>query len=258
MWSKFKFEDEQIYSAKAGYTRFWIQRYYAFWRISTRFEDTSEFDAEGLQKVKSLPENFEWQQMIAGKQSSLIIHPALPDKALIIKPEDNISLMPAMKLDLLIKIPLWIQIYSSSVKPENLIFEFPTIELSSTWFGDTDDGEMAYRLPRHILFDFKPEEIEKSEAICPVKIHNDSETLIRFQRISVPASQLTLFSNGKIFFTNEIRVIHNGDELASDLQIFGPSSNYVQGLKPISAARMKTNMNLLRKSFHLIKSFTNS
>jgi hypothetical protein len=256
MWSKYKIDDEQIYTAKAGLRRFWIQRFNSFWRIAYGKEDQPDFSIRGLEVVKSLPSDLVWSHLVAGRGNSLILQPALPDRAVVIKPEESIALLPSMKLEIIIKIPLWIQLYSSSVKPENLILEFPSIELSSTWFGDTDNGELAYHLPAHIIFNLKQNAIEKYEAVCPVKIHNESPSSINFQRLSIHADQLTLYSNGEFFCTNELRVFHREEEPASDVQIVGGSPSLAEGMRQFSGARMKPNMNLLRKSFHLIKSIT--
>lgn len=256
MWSKYKIEDGQIYTAKAGLTRFWIQRFYSFWRIATFQEEYPEFSVEGLRIVTTLPSGIDWSHMIAGKQNTLIVHPALPDKAVIIKPEQSVTLLPSMKLEILNKIPLWIQLYSSSVKPENLIIEFPSIKLCPTWFGDTDYGELAYRLPGHIIFDLKQDKIEKYEAVCPVKIFNESPKLMNFQRLAIHADQLNLYSGSEFFCTNELRISHKEEEQTSDVQIISGSPSLTEGLKQVSSAREKPNLNLLKKSFHLIKSFT--
>ncbi len=256
MWSTYKFEEHTIYSAKAGHMLFWIGRLNSFWQVATTWEKSIAFTSEGLKEVKSIPTDIRWNQLVAGKHNDLIIHPALPDRPVIIKPDESVAVLPSMKIELMIKIPLWIQLYSHSVKPQNLIYEFPSVQLRQTWFGDSDSGELAYRLPGNIFYGLAKDPIQKFEAVCPVRIHNESTSLMSFQRLSIHAHQLNLYTNGDIFCTNELRVSHKEEEQESDVQIVNGSPGLAGGHKQISDARIKTNTNLLRKSFHMLKSFT--
>ena len=135
------------------------------WRFTNMQEDTLEEKADMLKIAKKLPDDVDWSQLVADKHESLFIQPALPDKAVIIRPVKNISVLPSMKIDIVVKIPLWIQFYTGAIKPDNMIHEFPGVNLSPTWFGEPDNGELAYRLPQRIFFNLEGK-IAPYEAIC--------------------------------------------------------------------------------------------
>jgi hypothetical protein len=255
MWSKYKLEEEKIYSAKLANMRFWIQKYHTLWRIVNTQEESLEEQLQELKIVSSLAEELDWTHLVADKHDTLIIQPALPDKAVIIRPIKNISVLPSMKIDIVVRIPLWLQFYTSSVKPENLLLEFPGIPLSSTWFGEPDNGELAYRLPQSIHFSLEGK-VAPYEAICPVRIQNESTETLHFQRLSVPANQLNLYINTLGIFSNEVRVEYTGDEKMNTVNIVTGGPAIAAGSKLIAEARSKHSKNLLKKSFHLIKSFT--
>jgi hypothetical protein len=256
MWLKHKFEEGFIYSAKIGRARFWIQKYFAFWRIALDQEEKAEWAADEFNRVKKLPDGIDWSHLIADKQSTLIVQPALPDKAVVIRPVKIITMLPDMKLDLMIRIPLWVQLYSAAVKPENMLFEFPSIELNPTWFGEPDDGELAYRIGERVVLNLKDEKIGKYEALCPVRIINESPVVLHFQRLSIHADELNIYGNDTHLCTNEIRVIHKEEGAGSDVQIVSGNPSLIPGMRQVASARNKPNRNLFHKSFHLIKSFT--
>ena len=218
-------------------------------------EENTEEKPDTLKPVKKLPEDLDWTHLVADKHDSLFIQPALPDKAVIIRPVKNISVQPSTKIDIIVKIPLWIQFYTSAIRPENRIHEFPGITLNPTWFGEPDNGELAYRLPQRIHFSLE-DKITPYEAICPVRVYNDSSGLLIFLRLSVPVDQLNLYMNNAGIFTNEVRVNYTGDERMNTVNIMSGSPGIAVASKQLAEARNKPNKNLLKKSFHLIKSFT--
>jgi hypothetical protein len=256
MWQKYKIEEGKIYSGKPGKIRFWIKKQQKIWQFCSSEKDSNEISDEGIQQVSKLPAGVEWTNIVADKHTGLYIVPALPDRPVIIKPEKIFTILAGTTIDIFARIPVWIQLYASSVKVENLIIEFPSIELSSTWFGDPDNGELAYSLPGTIHYQFVKEKITAYDAICPIQIRNDSDSVLNFQRLSVPVNELNIYSNQQILVSNQVRFHYKGEDKTSEVQIVSGSPTLVENLKQLSSARSKVNTGLLHKSFHMIKSFT--
>lgn len=256
LWQKYKFEENGIYTTQVGNCRFWIRKLDKIWQIAKTNLSVTETIAGQLTKVDALDEGVDWSHHIANKHSQLHLLPSTPERPLIVKPTKNISILAGMNLDIYLEVPLWIQLYVSSVKDENLLLEFPVNEPSSTWFGEPDNGELAYSYPGDIYFHSGDISLHSGMAICPLKIRNESESALAFQRLSVPVEQLNLYANQEMICTNEVNVRYKGEDKTSEIQISGGNPTITEGLKIINNARIRTSRNILKKSFSFIKSIT--
>ncbi len=256
MWQKYKFEENKIYTLQLGKIRIYIRKLNKIWQITTYTVEIPEYSNKGFELITAQPEDIIWNNYIADKHTSLQLVPTLPDRPVVIKPEIPFTILSGMSLDIFITIPLWIQFYASAIKPENLLYEFATRELSSTWFGDPTNGELAYFLQSPIKQKLTDLEFFTDKAICPIRISNDSQTTLNFQRLSIDANQLNVYTNQNLLCTNEVKVRFKGEEQNTEVQIVQGSPDIAEGLKQVGYARSKPDKNLLKKSFYYIKSFT--
>lgn len=255
MWLKQKFEDNKIYVAEIGNISVFIQKMSGIWNLSVDRSDEMLAKPEFKMSGKT-PEEIAWTHHVADRHQSLHLMPALPDRPVVVKPGETYSIRPDMELEVYIRIPLWLQLYVSSVKEENLILDVAAIEMSSTWFGDPVSGELAYTLPENIMLDKSKIVFDPSFVICPVRIKNQSESILHFERLSIHANQLNVYQKKEMLYSNEVRVKFRGEEQQSDVQIVSGPPEPAQGATILNPARMKENRGLLQKSFYFIKSFT--
>ncbi|MBN1599425.1 MAG: DUF432 domain-containing protein [Bacteroidales bacterium] len=253
MWTKYKFEVDKILTSKAGNTKFWINKLDQTWQIVTK-SVSDEKDSESVQFVDSLSEDLEWDHYVADKHTSILILPALPDRSIIVRPKHTLKVLPKTSFDFFIKIPVWIQLYSSANKPENLIMEFPSVKMSSTWFGEPDNGLLAYSLMDDIIHKIDLKSVLNFEALCPVKIRNESTTVLNFDRLAIEAELLTLYKGDNILCTSEVLLKHKGDDQSSEVQIGAGNPKLDENLKQINSPRILPSKNLIKKSFYIIKS----
>ena len=257
MWQKHKFEENKIYTAKIGFTRLWVEKQQKIWRIAfCNEEDTRSSSDKSFEIAPAIPDNITWNQYIADKHSTLQLSPSLPDRPIVVKPEIPFTIRTGTNLDIFVKIPLWVQLFSSSVKPKNLLYEIITTELSSTWFGDPTSGELAYSLQSGIIQNLTEIDIAPNEAICPIQIRNESLSILHFQRLSIDVTQLNIYANQNLVCTNEVKVQFRGEEQNTEVQIIQSVPSVQESLKLIGNARNLPDKNLFRKSFYFIKSFT--
>jgi hypothetical protein len=256
MWQKHKFEENKIYTAKIGFTRFWVEKQQKIWRIAYRNEEEQKPSLnDSLEEVSSLPDNISWNQFIADKQNTIQFAPSLPDRPVVIKPEIPFTIMAGTSLNIYIKIPLWIWLYSSSVKPENLLYEIVSTELSSTWFGDPTSGELAYSIQSGIVQNLTEISLAPNEAVCPIQIRNESLSILHFQRLSIDVTQLNIYANQNMICTNEVKVRFRGEEQNTEVQIIQSNPSFQEDLKLIGNARNLPDKSLFRRSFYFIKYF---
>ena len=257
MWKKYKIDDNVIYNSRIGSSILWLEKSKNIWSYAIDKTNSDSTGTDSLQSAKKLPDDFEWQGHLGSDASSIHILPAMPDRAVVVKPDKNLAILNGTTIEVFLLIPVWLRIYASSVKDENLLLEFPTTDLSSTWFGAPDNGELAYSLPANALFDtIGLTDSANSTAICPVKINNESGAVLNFERLSVPAPQLNLYSKENQLFTNEIRLKYKGEDNQNEVQIINGSPSIAEGSTHLSSARIKDSKGLFQRSFYLIKSFT--
>ena len=258
MWQKFKFDNSKVYAAQSGPVQFWIEKQANIWQVAKKHTDDFSSGSRHPTPVNALPDDVNWSFHVADKQNQLHILPATPDRALVVKPAKSFAVLPGMNLTIHIIFPVWIQLYASVVKSESLVLEFPAVELSSTWFGEPDNGELSYSYPGDIYFSLDPDMVQDYQALCPIKIKNESDTTLDFQRLSVPVNQLNLYSNQTYLCANELQVRFRGEEQSSEVQITSGAPSVFEGLKQLNKARISTSSNILKKSFSFFKSIAES
>ena len=62
--------------------------------------------------------------------------PAMPDRPLVLKPRIPRRIPPGVQVQLMFFIPVWIQVLLEKKGGNVLLNEYPSVILSSTWFGD--------------------------------------------------------------------------------------------------------------------------
>ena len=136
------------------------------------------------------------------------------------------------------------------------MFEIPLRELSSTWFGDPDNGILSYSLPKGSYGSLGSNNPKGYEIICPVRITNSSTGQLDFQRLCLHVDFLGIYYGQNYLYTNETRVRYKGENIISDIHYTNQPPPSVENTKQLSSPRNQEKSNVFKKSFHLIKSLT--
>lgn len=255
MWDKYTIEKDKTFHWKLGHTVIWVRKIDNEWLIAN--ESIKETHEQSVYSSDSEPPDIiKWNSIITDKSRSLNVLPAVPDRPVIVKPRGVFKLLPGMNIQLYIHIPLWIQIYHGSVKNENLIYEFPSIGLSSTWFGESDNGILSYTNPKEVFTHLDTTKYHQYEAICPVKITNNDSEILNFQRLLLNVEFLSIYSDGNLLFTSEINVRFKGENAIADIQYSNAAPAFLENTKQVATPRNLERKNVLKKGFHFIKSLT--
>jgi hypothetical protein len=255
MWTKYTIDNDSIYFWKIGNIEFWIRKINKEWQIATKSvkEDDNKFVTANIVSDSG---NLEWKSFIADKTRTLTILPAMPDRPLVLRPQNTLKLLPEMSVQLYVHIPVWIQLYSGTARKENLICEFANTTLSSTWFGDPDNGVLSYSLPDDLNTSFEKSALLSHKVLCPLKITNNAASILDFQRLSLQVEFFNIYAEKSLLFTNEIKVKFKGENNVSDISYSNQAPSFITNSKLISAARNLERNSVLKKSFHFIKSLT--
>lgn len=193
---------------------------------------------------------------IVGKVQNLFILPALPDRPLILKPKRNLSILPNTTFKFYVYLPVTFQLYSGNVKTENKVFEHAVTNLSSTWFGEPNDGELCYVL--YTSFDTSISDKRKGNefVICPVEIANNSKEILEVKRLALRGVHLNIYSNKELMISNKVKIEYNGFNALTNVQFAKSVTTSIPNLKQIADARIPENKTVLKRSFQLIRHIT--
>ncbi|HUX21795.1 MAG TPA: hypothetical protein VMW69_11195, partial [Spirochaetia bacterium] len=171
------FADNQCRLWQIGFVRFWIRRVSDEWFIA--MEETKENRKRPIAGEEApAPAGLQWNRYVAGKMAKIVVRPVLPDRPVVIKPSSAVKILPGKGSRYFIHLPVWVSITEGSVKNRTALTEHPGVLLSSTWFGNPDDGELCYSFTTDLYK--SPEEREDLPlmAVCPLTIRNGSPTTL--------------------------------------------------------------------------------
>ncbi|MCF7913925.1 MAG: hypothetical protein K9L66_02030 [Spirochaetaceae bacterium] len=225
-------------------------------RCETGQEEVLKWIELSSEQVNASDKSIEWDWYAGGSNQEITVLPAMPNRPLVLKPQVRRHIQPGCKTQLLIFIPVWLLFYSGHEEEQNKLCELPSEILSSTWFGEMQNGELCYALNRGLLESRPAVALSPHSAACTLNIHNASNSLLDFQRMAVHVEYLSLFSDGHSLYTNEVYVKFNGVDKISQVKYSARGPKWGGELTKLKSPREHPTKNLLKKSFYFFKSLT--
>ncbi|MFP4362641.1 MAG: hypothetical protein ACLFR1_02100 [Spirochaetia bacterium] len=254
IWREYPLDSQKNYSWKLGPLSLWAHHKEGEWKIAyTNTYDNEETEAN-FQIGSENPDDVEWDRFIHSSSPLFTLKPTLPDKPVVIKPNQNISILPGQSGSFIFTIPLFVQALAG--KKKDLLIELPIVDLSETWFGDMYSGFLSYALGSSLLTqdcDYHP---VMTEAVCPVQIKNTTGNTLTFQRSCIQVEYLSLFSAEDALVTNQVSIQFKGQDQESQINFSKKPPHEYKAPKLISGPRIPIEQSILRKSFTVIKYFT--
>lgn len=255
MWTKYNIEKDKVYFWQFGVTEFWVKKLDKKWLVAYR---NSKVSSKQIIKAKMVeePVDIEFQTCIGDRGNTLNVVPSLPKLPVVLRPFNSYKVLPKTTAHIYVHIPVSINLYAGSVKDENLLAEIPGEELSNTWFGAPDSGELAVAVKNNFYSDADNTHFKVNDVMCPVRITNDAETSLDFQRMLLHVEYVAIYSSNQKLYTNEIKVKFKGESAVSDINYSSQSPSFLEGAKQVAAARNPDKFNVLKRTFYFIKSLT--
>ena len=258
MWGKIDISDCTTAVYSAGTSKTYLRRAGDEWLIAVDYSDEGgEEAAVGCRFAEEeLTDEKSWKRYVASSEMVLELLPALPDRALVIRPDAPISVLPGKSGTFFVSIPVWLNFCTGSAQKQYSMAEVPSVVLSNTWFGDPAAGELCYSLDAPLLRSHKSLSKQKDRAICTFTVTNDTSERMDFQRICVHVENLSLFSEEDGLWTNELHATFKGVDQISQVSIRPSPPVFLR--KPMLTAKPRTpsNKSILRRSFYALRQFT--
>jgi hypothetical protein len=93
-------------------------------------------------------------------------------------------------------------------------------------------------------------------AVCPLMIENDSDTDLAFEKVCLHVENLSLFRGPHRLWANSLHAVFKGPDQATQIEIAREPPGFEEGLLPISEARQHVAGWSFRRTFGMLKSFT--
>lgn len=259
VWGKSELQESDWQGWRVGRLELQIKRDEQEWIVGSRMHSRDVLEA-GAEDNPSLnintgeDESIDWHRYLVGDERLIHVIPALPNRPLVLKPAVRRRILPGRRAQFVFYIPVWLQLYVRDRDPKSFIAEFPTVTLSSTWFGDMQTGELCYSWETDLRQEQLSAQIPgENYSTCVLNVHNSSNTLLDFFRIAIHVEYLSLFSDGANLYTNEIYVNFSGLDQVSQVKYSSRGPKWIPGLQKVNEARETPSKNILKRSFYYIK-----
>ncbi len=255
VWGKYEGKNEQEFVFQGGFTSITLKRFYGGWMIRENKQESC-FENFSFELVEQNTEDRDMGLFQTGRSEILFVQPALPVKPVVFRNNKSLSVSPRQTFRIFLAIPVNIQFYYSQVDPEHLFSEYSTERLSDTWFGEPDNGEPAFSVGSRFARQIDQLASGYFEASCPVQISNNSNQLLDLQRLIIHVENLNLYQKGVHLVTDSVSIEFKGKDQVSNLHFSTERSIHGEAPLLVGKARQVTSKNILGKSFHFIKNFT--
>ena len=243
-----------------GGVTLWVRVIEDEWLIAHSYHDTSRTDTVGAHlDPDGMPADsseLSWTRFVTVRNDGVYAQPVLPDRPVVIRPQSPIVLLPGRWGRFFFSVPLWVRFVSQLGGHAATAVEIPTQNLSSTWFGDMETGELCYSADSRLLRAMPETDSDEAYARCEVEIRNGSRERLQFERICVHVEHMHLYAADGKFWSDQVRVVFKGAEQVSQLSyVPGPPKN-LSAAEAICEPREVLDMNIFKRSFNLIREIT--
>ena len=214
-WSSYSFREDQVARFAIGPLTCWLHRTKDEWRVAHAHGDAlnackSTFDGAPV-------DGLDWHRWIDMTDGRLRLVPAMPDRAVIVRPDARFAISPGARGTFYVRIPVWFRVIVGD--NETPLTELPTILLSNSWFGDPAEGDFCYSLRTTAQRDLDAYDPQPFRARCAVHVTNRSASdELNVVRLCLRARSLSVYECQGMLQTNAITVDYHGEDELPDVE----------------------------------------
>jgi hypothetical protein len=252
LWKPRSIKQDETLGIELGALRVWVHRGLDDWHIAHEIdlEDESRCSVS-VAEILFDPER-EWTRWILDKKIDQIqLKPQLPDRALIVRPEMPMCLMPRESVQLFIGIPIWLAI-TFGAKREQVI-EIPTMALSNSWFGSFTEGELCYAIKTRAMLNQEDLMPSSYRVVFPLEVRNASNEQLKFERLCIRPQNLNVYQGNHRLWSNRGRASYRGEENWSRIVYSARPPEYDNASRLLGKAREPIHRGSLAQTFDNFK-----
>jgi hypothetical protein len=244
-------EAGRVVHRRVGPLLLWVERTADEWLVAADRAGEEERADPG---DRPTPGDLPWGRWTAGaEQQVLWLRPVMPDRGVVAQPAGQVKVSRGHEAVFYVSIPLWVRV-AVGAEGELVLCEEPTVVLSNTWFGEPTAGELCYSLQTRARRRAEEDEARVHRAVCPVRVTNQAEEHLEFERLCIGAPHLTVYDGEAQLWTNEVRVTFHGEGKPSEVAYApGPPPSLEVGA-PLAEPRVPPQSGLFRRTFATLRS----
>lgn len=199
----------------------------------------------------SPPEDLEWARWAPKEPSNTVkLIPVFPDLPLVVNSEYPLRVNPGASIQIFTRIPVWLRI--STGKKDIVLTELPSTKLSRTWFGTPMEGEQCYWATTKARRSLSNVERKQHLVSCPIQITNKTEEELDFEKFCFRVERLKIFLYEDELWSDETRIVYQGEEQHSDINMSGRLPRGMENARLISPPRKPEQRSLATRTFKKI------
>lgn len=248
-WGKYRIPGDAPLVLRAGglVVFVWKQRD-EIWASHTHVPEGEESPSPPVESDSS------WERWGASRSPDEVeVMPHLPDRALVLRPENPFHLLPGARARVFVRVPLTMRIAVPG-STGGLLLELPTTSLSDTWWGDRLSGELCYWLHIRARRGAPPELFRTDRIICPLALENQAGEDLPVEKILLRSRHLSVFRGDGSLWSDEVRIRYRGEEVGSDLEMRGHTPPEAPGAPRLTPPRVPLTRGLTARTFARLRS----
>ena len=209
----------------------------------------------GPRTVEAKVGDEEWIRWAVPPEQGIELRPVLPDRPVVVSPEQPFFLPPAGRARIFVRVPLFARVQLSAGRDGgSKLEEVPSLVLSDTWWGTFTEGELAYWVETRARRTVEGSLHEPHLAICPFILVNASEETLPVERFAVRVAYLTLFGRGRAFWTDEVQVRYEAGPEGSEIRYTGQVPESAGEVELMAPSRQKAPRGFHARTFGKLRS----
>lgn len=206
-----------------------------------------------IQARRGVDDPDEWLRWPAPAGRRLEVRPATPDRLLVVSHEYLFHLPPEGEARVFVRIPLFVQLVMTGGATERVVVDLPSTVLSDTWWGTFTEGELAYWHTTTARVALSDDLFLPRLAMCPFRLVNLSEEALSVDRFAVRVPHLSLFSDGRSNWTDEVVVRYTDDPEGSEIRFGGRAPAEASESRLIAHPRSSPERGLRARTFDRLR-----
>lgn len=193
-WQVQPLSHSEVHHFSIGPLSVYIQRQADEWLLASRtLASTGESSAVDTERLQELPPELEVTRYVfkqAPQQFQL--KPKSLDRPVVVKTENPVQVPPGESVTFFISSPICISVDLPELALT--LQEFPTQQLSDTWFGpSTQVGTLCYAARTHARNNRQDVPLRAHRAVTPVTVNNQTSSFLAIKKLSIPVPLLAIY-----------------------------------------------------------------
>lgn len=223
-------------SWRLGRLQLWLRRSPGQWSLAQEPADAGAGAESTLLPAEFVPEGLEWRHFpFAESPPEFELCPRVPDRPVIVRPYEALTVLPGQRATLFAQIPVWMDVHVIGQRERVCLTTLPSRRLADTWFGSPSEGELCYHLRLPAEHELGRLTAKPHHLVCPLAVHNRSPEPLCFDRLCLRLKPVGLYGGWEHLWTSPVGIDFTGPGREAHLRYEPRAPVFEDNLVPLSA-----------------------